>query len=350
VTGIRYLMALILGGSMLFAAGAPAFAQDTVAQFYRGKTLSVVIGSAPGGGYDTFGRLLARYMSRHMPGNPTVVPRNMPGASSYLAANYISAVAPRDGTAIAAVTAGALLQPLFGRNAQAGFDPGKLNYVGSASKDYYVCIVRADSPAKSFKDVFTHEVTVAAAAEGGSARDFPVMLNNVLGTKFKVVTGYVGNKEGTLAIERGEVQGVCGNSWRGLLAMHPDWFGEGGFARVLVQEDTVGYPDLNKRGIPRTVDFATTAEQRQIIELVYQESTLGRPYIMPPDVPADRVAAVQKAFLDTFGDPELLAEAHKISLDVSPISGEAVAAVIASMYRAPPRIIQKARDALLSKP
>jgi tripartite-type tricarboxylate transporter receptor subunit TctC len=284
-----------------------------------------------------------------MPGNPTVTPRNMPGASSYQAANYIFGIAPRDGLTIAGVTAGAILQPLLGRNAQTGFDPSKLNYVGSASKDYYVCVARKDAEVKTFQDVFTHELTVAAAAEGGSARDFPVMLDNVLGTRIKVVTGYVGNKEGTLAIERGEVQGVCGNSWLGLLAMRPEWFKPDGPVHVLVQEDAVGHPDLNKEGVPRTVDFAKTPEQRAIIELVYQESTLGRPYIMPPDVPPERVAALQQAFMDTFRDPELLAEAHKISLDVNPISGEAVQAVIAKMFSAPPEIIQKARDALGSK-
>src|SRR5207248_2251231 len=132
-----------------------------------------------------FGRLLARYLARHLPGNPAVVPRNMPGASSYVAANYMFSIAPRDGTQIAAVTAGALLQPLFGLNAQAGFDPSKLNYVGSATKDYYVCLVRRDAPVKTFSDVLSRQLTVAAAAEGGSARDFPTMLNNVLGAKFK---------------------------------------------------------------------------------------------------------------------------------------------------------------------
>lgn len=346
----RRLRASVLGASILLSAGVPASAQDAVEQFYQGKTVTVVIGSAPGGGYDTFGRLLARYMGRHLPGHPTVLPRNMPGASSYLAANYVFAIAPRDGTTIAAVTAGALLQPLFGRNAQTGFDPSKLGYVGSATKDYYVCVVRKDAAVKTFKDVWTHELTVAAAAEGGSARDFPVMLDNVLGTKIKVVTGYVGNKEGTLAIERGEVQGVCGNSWAGLLAMRPDWFSADGPVKVLVQEDTVGHPDLNQRGVPLTVDFATTPEQRQIMELIYQELTLGRPYIMPPGVPPERVAAIQKAFMDTFRDPDLLAEAHRISLDVSPISGEAVQALILRMFSSPPELIQKARDALVSRP
>jgi tripartite-type tricarboxylate transporter receptor subunit TctC len=334
-------------GLLLFAT-CPASAQDAVAQFYKGKTVTVVIGSAPGGGYDTYGRLLARFLGRHLPGQPTVVPKNMPGASSYLAANYICGIAPKDGTYIAAVTAGALLQPLFGINAQSSFDPTKLNYVGSANKDYYVCLIRRDAAAKTFKDLLTHQVTVAAAADGGSTRDFPTMLN-LLGTKFKVVSGYAGNKEGTLALERGEVEGVCGNSWSGILAMHPEWFGTSGLVRVLVQEDMVGHPDLNKQGIPLAVDFAITAEQRQIMELIYEESTLGRPYIMPPGVPPERIAALQTAFMDTFRDPDLVAEARKINLDVGPISGEALQALMTKMFSTPPDLIQKARQALVSK-
>ena len=188
---------------------APVRAQDAVASFYAGRQVSLYIGSTPGGGYDSYARLIARHLGEHIPGHPTVVPVNMPGAGSNKLAYFIYAVAPKDGTAIGAIFPGAVMEPLIGDKKVAD-DPQQLVYLGSATREVNVCVVRADAAVKSFKDALTHEARLAASAEGGSTRDFALLLNSVLGTKFKLVLGYPGSREMMLAIERGEVEGQCG--------------------------------------------------------------------------------------------------------------------------------------------
>ena len=190
----------------------------------------------------------ARQLGSAIPGNPSIVPQNMTGAGSNRAAGYIYSVAPKDGTVIGAIFPGAVVQPLLGEQA-VQHDPSKFNYVGNANSDVYVCFVRTDAPVKSFKDALTQELIVGASNEGGTTRDLPLMLNNLIGTKFKIVTGYAGSREITLALERGEVQGVCGIGWTGIEAMHPDWFARD-IIRALVQLSVKGHADLNKRGVP----------------------------------------------------------------------------------------------------
>lgn len=326
----------------------PVAAQDAVAQFYHGKTLTIVIGSSAGGGYDTYARLMARFFSKHMPGNPIVVPQNMSGAASNLASAYVANVAPKDGTFIGANFAGAILEPLIGQHPTGQYDPSKLNYIGSANSDIFLCLARADAPVKTFADAFTHELIVGASADGGSTRDFPVLLNNVLGTKFKIVNGYPGTREIGMAVEKGEVQGQCGTGWSSLISTHPEWVRDH-TVNILAQEETNGYPDLNKAGVPRTVDFTKTPEQRQILELVYSQEIFGRPFMVAAEVPKERVEALRRAFMETWADPDLLAEAKKINLDVAAISGADVQALIAKIYATPPQTIAKAKDALIPK-
>src|SRR5215468_4936597 len=323
----------------------PALAQDPVADFYKGRQISLVIGSSAGGGYDTYARLLARHLGRHIPGEPLVVPTNMPGAASNIAAAFIYNVAPKDGTAIGAVQTAAVLDPLFADKARLKHDSSKFIYLGSATVDYYICIIRADAAVKDFKDALTQEAIIGASQPGTSTYDFPVLLNNAAGTKFRVVSGYKGTREITLAIEKGEVQGLCGFSWSSLSAQHPDWL-KSGFIRVLVQENEKGHPDVNKLGVPHATDFAKTPQDRQIMDLIYSSEIFGRPYVLPPGVPADRVAALRKAFLDTLRDPDLLAEGQKLGLDLDPISGEELQAIAAKMYATPPDVVERARQAV----
>jgi tripartite-type tricarboxylate transporter receptor subunit TctC len=326
----------------------PVAAQDAVAQFYRGRTLTIVVGSSAGGGYDTYARMMARYFSKHMPGNPSVVPQNMPGAGSNLMSAYIANVAAKDGTMIGANFQGTVLEPLIGQNPSEKYDPSKLNYIGSANSDVYLCLARADAPVKTFADALTHELVLGASADGGSTRDFPVMLDNVLGTKFKIVNGYPGTREIGMAIENGEVQGQCGTAWSSLISTHPEWLRDH-TVNILAQEETNGLAELNKQGVPRTVDFAQTPEQRQILELVYSQEVFARPFMVAAEVPQDRVEALRKAFMETWTDPDLRAEAKKINLDVAPISGADVQALIAKIYATPPAVIAKAKEALIPK-
>ncbi len=326
----------------------PTHAQDAVADFYRGKQINIIVGSSAGGGYDAYARLIARHFSEHMPGNPDVVVQNMPGAGSGKAAGYIYSVAPKDGTAMAAVAPGILLDPLVG-GVQVQYDPAKLSYVGNANADVYICFLRSDAPAKNFQDAMTHEVILGASNAGGTTRDLPAMMNNMLGTKFRVVTGYAGSKEITLAIERNEVHGACGIGWTGLPTMHPDWFAKK-LMNVIVQMDVKGHADLNKMGVPLAAQFAKTDDDRQVIELIESQGQFGRPYFGPPGVPPERVAALRKAFVETFNDPALRAEAAKMDLDVDFMSGDDLQALVTKLYGLPPNIIARAKEALIYAP
>jgi tripartite-type tricarboxylate transporter receptor subunit TctC len=330
--------------ALLWTASS-ADAQDSVEQFYRGKSINIYVGSSAGGGYDSYARALARHISKYIPGNPIIVPQNMPGAGGNKAAGYVYSVAPKDGTAIGAIFPGSILQPLIGDTA-VQHDPAKFIYVGSANSDVYTCVVRTDAPVKTFKDVLSTEMIVGASNEGGTTRDLPTLSNNVLGAKFHIVTGYAGTQEIALAVERNEVHGICGLGYTSLLTIRPDWV-QRGVVRVLVQENAKGSPILNQMGVPRTVDFAKTAEDRQVMELVYSQGVFGRPYVFPPGVPADRVTAVRKAFMSALQDKELLAEAARIKLDIEAISGEDVQSMVAKLFATPAHIVERAKQSLV---
>jgi tripartite-type tricarboxylate transporter receptor subunit TctC len=328
-------------------AATPATAQDA-AQFFAGKQIELVIGTTPGGGYDTYGRLVARHMGDYIPGKPTIIAKNMPGAGSNKATGYIYAVAPKDGTAIGAVFPGAIVEPLLGDKTKVQHDSTKLIYLGSANNEVFICIGRSDAPVQKFQDAFTKEMVLGASAAGGSTRDFPALLNNVLGTKFKVVSGYPGSKEIVLAVERGEVQGACGYGWSSLIAQNASLL-ESGKVRVLAQEALKSHPTLDKMGVPLTISFAKNDDQRQLMELVYGQLVFGRPYVLPPGVPADRVTVLRRAFDKALKDPKLLEEAARSKLDVQPVTGEEVQSVVAKMFSAPPDVVARAKQALIYK-
>jgi tripartite-type tricarboxylate transporter receptor subunit TctC len=339
-------------GCALLLVAAVASAQipgkDAVEQFYRGRTINIYVGLAVGGGYDGYARLLARHFGKYIPGNPTIVPQNMPGAGSNKAAGFVYGQAPKDGTAIGAIQPGAVLAPLL-TDQPVQHDSRKFIYLGSANGDIYLCFVRADAPVKSFAETFSREVILGASAEGATLRDLPVMLDNVLGTKFRVVTGYAGSHEVTLAIEKGEIHGMCGMGFVSLAMQHPDWVAGGGM-RILAQEDLKGHPALNRMGVPRTIDFAKTDEDRQVMELIYSQNVFGRPYVLPPGVPPERVAALRSAFMAALADPDLLAEAAKMRFEVGGLSGEELQTVTSRLFALPARISEKAKASLIYKP
>ena len=236
---MRNLMAAVGAAVVLVACGS-AHAQDTVAQFYKGKQLKLYVASTPGGGYDLYGRLLGRYIGKYIPGNPTVVPQNMPGAGGNRLAAYLYNVAPKDGTEFGIIFPGAVLDPLIGTQ-QVQDDPSKLIYMGSANIETFVCIMRSDAPVKTYADVFKTQITLAASAAGGSTVDMPALENNLLGAQWKVVRGYPGSREISLAVEQGEAQGNCGVGVSSIEVEHPDWQTSGKY-RVLAQETNKGHP------------------------------------------------------------------------------------------------------------
>lgn len=338
---VTFRLAAVIGA--LIVPGL-AQAQDAVAQFYRGKTVTLAIASAAGGGFDAYGRLVARHIGAHIPGTPTVVAQNVPGAAGATAAYFVTGIAPKDGTVLGAIHPGNIIEPVLGDKRKVHYDPSAFQYIGNANNDVYVCVIRTDAPVKTFADALRNEVVIGSGGEAASTRDFPLMLNNVLDAKFKMVLGYSGNSDVQLAIARGEIQGQCGAAWASVSAAHPDWF-ETKSVKVLVQEASVGDPELDRQRVPKTVDFARTEEQRQILDLIYSQEQFGRPYIMAPEVPADRVDAMRKAFMDTFADPEFLADARRARLEVGPSTGVEVQALVRKVYATPAEIVEKARKA-----
>ena len=336
--------ALFIGGFQ-----ASVCAQDAVSEFYKGRQITVIVGSTAGGGYDIYARLLARHMPTHIPGHPAMVVSNMAGAGSNAAAAYVYNVAPKDGTVIAALqnsaVLDALLDALLGDTRRLRHDATRFIHLGSATVDHYVCISRADAAARTFKDVLERELVIGASQPGTSTRDYPAMLNNMTGSRLRLVSGYPGTREIALAIEKDEVKGLCGFSWSSLKAQRPDWL-RSGFIRVLVQEHDKGHPDISAMGVPLAVDFATTADNRRVMELVYSSETFGRPYMMAPGVPADRVAALRAAFMETMRDPDLLAEAHRLGIEIDPISGEELQALAEKIFTTPPAVVERAKQAL----
>ena len=339
--------AIVAGTCALWAADL-VVAQEAVEQFYKGKQIQLVVGSSAGGGYDTYARLLGRYLGNTIPGNPTIVPQNMTGAGSNRAAGYIYSVAPKDGTAIGALFPGAVLQTLLG-DTPVQHDPSKFNYLGSANNDVYICFLRADAPAKSFQDVLTTETILGASNPGATTYDLPALLNNVLGAKFRIVTGYPGSRELTLAVERGEVQGACGIGWTGLVNFYPEWFAKS-FIKVIAQLSLAGHPDLNKAGVPLASQLAKNDEDRQVMDLVFSQGMFGRPFVLPPGVPPERVAVLRNGFMQALADKSLLAEAEKMKLDLEPISGDDLQALVTRLYASPTRVIERARYAVAVRP
>ena len=271
--------------------------------------------------------------------------------TGHISAAHIYTVAAKDGTAIGATTPGVITDPLWAGDAgkdKFNYDPTRLIHLGSAQAATYNCYVRSDAPVKKFEDAFTTEVIIGAAQEGGSTRDAPVLLNNVLGTRFRVISGYPGTREILVAIERNELQGVCGMGWDAMYSQRPDWL-EKGFIRVLVQENLSGNPIFDRLGVPKSIEFAKTPEDRQVIELAYSQQAFGRPYILPPGTPTERAAALRQAFMAATRDEELLAEAKKMRVEVRPLSGEDMQALVTKIYATPSAIVDRTREALTYK-
>jgi tripartite-type tricarboxylate transporter receptor subunit TctC len=318
---------------------APAFAQ---ADFYKGKNIDVYIGTTVGGGYDAYGRLLARHLSKHIPGNPSVTPKNMEGAGGLRLANWIYNVAPKDGTAIGTYGRGIPFDPILGGKA-AQFDATKFNWVGSMNDEVSVCAAWKDAGVTKFEELSTKELIVGGTGSTADSDLFPKVINGVLGTKMRVISGYPGGNDITLAMQRGEVKGRCGWSWSSVKSGHSDWLKDKTL-HILVQLSLEKHPDLPD--VPLIMDFAKTEEQKQILRLVFARQVMGRPFTAPPGVPADRVAILRKAFMDTMKDPEFMAEAEKGQIEITPVSGEAIQKLVADVYATPAAVAEKAAAAL----
>jgi len=336
------LLARGIAAALLAVVPASLAAAQDAAAFYAGKNLELYIGYSVGGGYDLYARTIARHIGKHIPGNPTVVVKNMEGAGSLRLANWLYNVAPKDGTVFGTIGRGTPFDPLFGHKG-ASFDATKFTWIGSANHEVSVCVAWHTSGVVKFEDLLTKELTVGGTGSAADTDQFPKIVNGVLGTKMRVITGYPGGNDVGLAMERGEVKGRCGWSWSSVKSTHPAWLAEKKI-NVLVQLALAKHPDLPD--VPLITDLAKTDEQRQVLKLIFARQVMGRPYLAPPALPKDRVDTLRKAFMDTMRDPEFLADAEKSQLEINPVSGDEIEKLVKEVYATPPEVVQKAAQFL----
>ena len=315
---------------LTWAASFDAQGQD----FYKGKQIRMIIGHPVGNDYDLGARFLAKYLPKHIPGNPLIIPQNMPQAASVVAANYLYAQAPRDGTTFGTFSRNIPSQALMAQQ-NVDIDPRRLNWLGGTSLPGRVCIAATSSAVKTPADLLTHELIVAGAGAGSSLSILPTVFNHVLGTKFRIIQGYKGTTDAVLAIERGEVEGTCATL--GQFRVYEKLFADGK-VRFILRAEEAAMPEIPD--VPSIYELAKTEEQRQFMRFVFSSTEFGRPYAFPPDVPRVRVDIMRKAFADALKDPELVAEAEKIKIDMTYRPPDRFEQLVKNLYDTPPDMIE----------
>ena len=320
--------------ALTLAAAGPASAADA---YFKDKQIRLIVGSAPGGGYDAYGRLLAQYMRAHIPGNPTIVVQNMPGAGSLVAANYIYNVAPKDGTVFGAVNAMLATDPLVYPE-RVKFDPRQFRWLGSALRETHAGFAWHTTHVTKFDDVLKDELIVPGT--GGATNFYPMFVDAILGAKLRMIPGYQGTKQGILAIERGEVGGIVGITWASMKATNGAWLREGKI-RPFVQFGLQKHPELPE--VSWIYDYARNADDRAAMDLAFGNSEFGRPFMAPPGVPDAVVETLRAAFEDTMQDPDFHADAEKRQLDLEFTSGAEIQSIIEKIYKTPPAVVERVR-------
>ena len=335
---MKIRIALLLLGCVL---AGPACAEEDVAAFYKGKTVRIIVGVGVGSGYDLNARLLARHLANHIPGHPAVIVQNQPGAGSLTMTNQLFVAGPFDGTAIGASFNGMPTTPLL-QPAAARFDPTKINWLGSTNRETQVTYVWHTAPVQKLDDLKTTELIVGAQAPGSTQYDYPALARELFGMKFKIITGYEATPKIHLAMERGEVHGTWAN-WSTLKAINQNWIDEKK-VRILSQWALRKNPEMGD--VPLFLDVAKSEADKQALALALGRLEFGRPFFMPPNVPVARVAAVRRAFDATMKDKAFLDEADKLKIEVDPLSGEQVAALVEQLYKTPPATVARVRAAM----
>jgi tripartite-type tricarboxylate transporter receptor subunit TctC len=325
-----------------FASAAFIASPAAAADYYSGKTIELVVGGDAGGGYDIYARTVARHLATHIPGNPTIVVKNMPGAGSTRAGIYISSVAPKDGTSIGALMPGAIIGPLLDDKPNLQFDPTKVLYVGTADSGVRVCATYGTSKIKTFEDAQKQKTVLGASSAGGATRDYAYMHNHTAGTKFEVVSGYKGTVDVALAMERGEVDGMCGWDWSSVKSQKSDWISEKK-VNVLVQVSLEPLEELTERGVPHIWKFVPKDDDRKVAELVVSQQVFQRSYIAPPQTPPEVLSILRTAFDATMKDPAFLADAEKMKISITPLNGGKVQDLIGRLYSTPREFVECAK-------
>jgi tripartite-type tricarboxylate transporter receptor subunit TctC len=341
---LRNLFAICLGALLAFGTPIAARAQDTstngVEEFYAGRIVELYIGFAPGGGYDLYGRLVARHIGKHIPGHPTVVPMNMEGAGSLRLMNWLHAAAPKDGTVIGLVNRGTPFAWLLENRDFALFDPRDYFWLGSANDDVSVCVSWERSGIETLEDMREREFIVGSTGPGADENLFPKVLEGVLDANIRNVAGYAGGNDINFAMERGEVDGRCGWTWSSVVSTKPAWLVNHSI-NVIMQFALRKHPDLHN--VPLMLDFAENEQQYQILRLINLRGPFGRPFLAPPDIPHDRAIALRTAFETMLRDPEFLAEAERAHMEINPISADELLELLNEAYATPEQIVDRAR-------
>jgi tripartite-type tricarboxylate transporter receptor subunit TctC len=305
---------------------------------YQGKTIRMIIPSGAGGGYDAYARVLAQHLDKHLPGKPTIITQNMPGASGMIATNWAASdAAPKDGSVIVATYNALIIEPLFDTKT-AKYDPRKFEWIGSISKQQQICVTWHASPVKSIDQAKEREVIVSSTGVTGNSATMPKMLNAMIGTKFKVVTGYT-TTESRLAVERGEAEGICGLSYSTLKASNPDWIIN---KRINVLVQTGATVQQGLENVPLLLNLVADPDNKKVLEMLAFPEEMGRPFLMPPGTPKEYVAVMRKAFDETMKDPAFLADAEKTRLEVNPVSGAEMEKMVQRAFETPKPLIEQA--------
>jgi tripartite-type tricarboxylate transporter receptor subunit TctC len=334
----RFELTVLLWAALCLGA-LPCAAQDAVTDFYKGKQITIMVGFSPGGSSSLYAQGLARHMGRHLPGNPNFIVQHVPGAGGLVLANNIANTVTRDGTAFAITGRTIAIEPLLG-NKNAKFDGRQLNWIGTANVEYTTCSLWHTAKVKTLQDALHTEAVVGGSGADATEVIFPKAANKLVGTKFKVVLGYPGSTEILLAMERGEVDGFCGIGWTFLKLRKGDWLKDRKI-NILYQMSMQKHPELPH--VPAIIDHARTPEDRGVFEFLFAPQEMGRPFFAPPDVPAARVQALREAFAATLKDPQFLAEADKMGVEVQHVGGEQIQQLVERIYASPPDVIARAK-------
>ncbi|MGE0652456.1 MAG: Bug family tripartite tricarboxylate transporter substrate binding protein [Alphaproteobacteria bacterium] len=335
VTARRRLASTALLVAPLLAAGVAR--ADAVSDFYSGKDVKLIVSSSPGGGYDTYARLMSRHIGPFIPGKPDIIVQNMPGAGGIKAGNYLFNVAPKDGSVFGGIQNGVPFEPLF-RRKEARFDPLKFNWLGTPNSEVGMLLVWHTVPVKTLEDATKRETLMGSSGAASTPSFYARILNEVFGTRLKLITGYPGQTEAFLAMERGELEGYPSTFWSSLKATRPDWIKEQK-VRLLVQYGQKPHPELPD--VPVARDLAKSADDKALLDLAMAPLVLGRPYLAPPEVPMDRVAALRAAMKATFAAAAFRAEAKKLRLEVDPQTGEEMTELLRTTYAAPKPVVER---------
>src|SRR5262249_14586131 len=327
-----------VAAAVLFAS-TPAAAAD----FYAGKSIDLLIGGNVGGGYDIYARAIGRHLGRFIPGAPAIVPKNQPGAGSARAASFLYSVAPKDGTVIGTVFPGAIMSPLLEERAQPLFDPARFRYLASADNATRVCMTHARSRIKTFDDALRQQAIMGATATGGSTRDYVLMLRKTTGLQFELVAGSRGSADILLAMERGEVDGICGFDWASLKSQRPAWVRDR-TANILIQASLEPEAELVTLGVPPIWSFIRSEDDKKAVALIVGQQVFGRPFVAPPGVADEPVAILRAAFAATMRDPDFLADAERTRIDVLPTPGEKVQQLVEQLYATPKATVERAKE------